>query len=337
MIFLKKKKDKFKPGNTFELVDISKFKIGVSYPGWNLKDGATQSMISEFLACRERVRLSYVEGWTSEATSNAITFGSLFHTCLEKIYRFLQLKVDWKGINISNVVDNTLKDFKTDAKIWTPDDETNNILNTGFLKILIPAYCKKYLEKDSKTKWFMVEEEYDTPLNGIRFRGKFDRLQMNKHDEVWVWDTKTKGRIDPTIQDRLSFDLQMMIYITAYESQFKKLPAGFVYDIIQRPALRRGKTETLQHFMERVKGDVDDSYFLRIRMRLDPEEYKRWKKEFLIVCTEFEEWSRKLTQIRNPTACETRYGLCKFIKVCSANDFTGLRKKEKLFSELEEK
>lgn len=330
MIFTKKKK--------FYGTSLPKLLEQKKYPGWTLKEGATQSMLSEFLACRERARLSYKEGWTSVITSNAITFGSLFHNCVENVYRCFQLKIKPEGINVSSTIDNVLTKFKKDASIWTPDDENNHLLNTGYLKSVFTAYCDHYLKKDSKTTWFNVEEEFDVVLEDVRFRGKFDRLQVNKYGEIWVWDTKTKGRIDPTIQDKLSFDLQMMVYILAYEKQSGKLPTGFVYDIIQRPQLRKGASETLKHFMDRVKGDVDETYFHRIRMRLDPEEFKRWKEEFKQIVVEFKAWAEgKLPTYRNPASCETRYGACRFLKVCGMKDYIGLHKKEKVFSELENK
>ena len=112
---------------------------------------------------------------------------------------------------------------------------------------------------------------------------------------------------------------------------------GIVYDIIQKPALRQGVNETLKHFIDRCKGDVDDSYFLRIKVPISEEKIKYWYEHDLkYIMRDFHAWATGITaSYKNPTQCETRYGMCKYIKVCGMKDFSGLQKKTKVFSELE--
>lgn len=299
---------------------------------WDLeRDGLTQSMLLEFLACRKRAHLSYREGWSSITTSNAITFGTLFHACLEKYYKD-------KQADIPKLITNCLTEYKesvTKERQWTVEDAENHALNEGFIRSVLPKYIDNYKTKDANKTYSNIEEEFNVEINGIRCRGKMDRVETNKDGEIWIVDTKTKSRIDPNIQDRLSFDPQVMLYILAYQTMTGNIPRGFMLDIIQRPALRRGKEETLQHFIERVRKDVDESYFSRIQWRLNSSEFETWKEEFRQMIVEFKAWAEgRSATYRNPASCSTRYGDCKFSKFCGLGITDGLVKKTKVFSEL---
>lgn len=304
-------------------------------PFWALDThGVSQGMLMEFLACRERARLGYIEGYTPMGTSNALTFGELFHSTLEGVYKHIKEGKDVTNPKyLESAVRSTLEEYKeriNSERVWTPEDEQNHQLNTGYLLILVPAYVKKYFEKDSKQKWLIVEDDFKNKysIDGMDaiLKGRYDQAYQNKHGEVWIKEMKTKGRIDPTIQDRLSFDFQAMFYILNYWLEFQVVPTGFVYDIILRPTLRQKKNENLKSFIERVRRDVDDSYFMRIRMHITPKELDEWvKKDFKPILRDFLTWANgKSETYRNPASCETRYGACKYLRVCGLKDFGGL-------------
>ena len=311
-----------------------KLKIKSSLPLWKLEDGITQSMLGEFLSCRRKATLSYKKGLSSQYTSNAITFGSLFHAALEQIYQTDAIVV------YDKLIDSLLKDYKKEVskeRIWTFEDEENQVLNEGYLKILIPAYIDHYRKIDNNKTWFYIEKEFKNKwVSNIVLRGKYDRI-CRSNGEIWIYDTKTKSRIDPEIQNRLSFDLQIMFYMLNYSLEFDKTPVGFVYDQIKRPALRKGSQETMKKFMQRVEASIDDSYFQRIRVPIGRGELVRWiENEFTPMIEDFVNWATgKSVDYRNPSACETRYGNCKFLRWCGTADKTGLYRKKKIFSELE--
>lgn len=309
---------------------------------WDLKThGVSQGMLMEFLACRKRAELSYKEGWTPSGTSNALTFGELFHSALESVYKHIKAR---KNVNnsvyLENVAKFVLKEYKeriNKERVWTVEDEQDHQMNAGYLHILLPAYIHNYLKKDEKQEWLIVEDEFQNRFEietkdffaDPVLKGRYDQVYRNRHGEVWIKEIKTKSRIDPTIQDRLSFDFQTMFYILNYWLEFKIMPAGFVYDIIQRPGLRKGAAESLERFMGRVKSDVDSSYFQRIRMSLTKADLDKWiENDFNPIIREFYDWATgSLPTYRNPASCETRYGVCKFLRVCGLKDFTGLYRK----------
>lgn len=310
---------------------------------WDLdRDGMSQSMLMEFLACRERARLAYKEGWATVGTSHPITFGSLFHACLEKIFRHARVEGNVLEMNFKNIIENVIADYKEETiaeREWTLADAEETALDEGYLNVLLPEYVNQHWKKDKKHEWILVEDEFMNTIDDVIFRGKFDRVSRNVHGEVWLHETKTKYIFDPAIQDRLSFDPQVMIYILNYKLSYKEMPAGFVYDMIQRPRIRRKQNESLKEFIARLKRDVDGTYFKRIRMRVTQADFDYWyKNEFKHMVREFREWAiGSSPTYRNPASCETRYGSCKFVKVCGLKDYTGLYQRKRVFPELEGK
>lgn len=329
-------------------------------PSWTLTThGVSQGMLMEFLACKERARLGYIEGWTSQSTSNAIVFGQLFHSALESLYKHMKIGGAINGPDfVQNVAKTVLDIHKKEIsgeRIWTVEDENEHLINSGYLYILLPEYVKKYWEKDSKHEWLIVEDAFQNKFSFmggdeskdpeilkrssqlVNLKGRYDQVYRNANGEVWLKEVKTKSRFDPSIQDKLPFDLQVMFYLLNYRLEFNVMPTGFVYDMIQRPALRKGKNENLKHFMDRVKSDVDATYFKRIRMRVTSAELDAWiQTDFVPLLQEFVAWADgKSPSYRNPASCETRYGTCKYLRVCGVNDFGGLVRKS--HSLLEEK
>src|SRR5687768_5683535 len=57
------------------------------------RDGVTQSLLNEFLMCPQRARLGYVMGLTPITTSGALSFGSVVHDALDKIYSEMKMRL----------------------------------------------------------------------------------------------------------------------------------------------------------------------------------------------------------------------------------------------------
>lgn len=296
---------------------------------WQPSDGITQSFIGEWLACRQRANLGYRQGWSSVTTSNALTFGTLFHACLEIHYL-------GKSVDIQTVLSDYKKEI-TGERLWTTEDEETLMLNQGYLEVLLPAYLKQYEKKDKGTKYLAVEKEFRNKWNGrMDLRGKMDIVFQNNANEIWVMDHKTAYSLEGNKEDRLSFDLQGMFYILNWWLEKNVLPTGFIQNIIQRPRLRKGKDETLKHFIDRVRADVDSTYFKRIQMTITKQEFEFWfEKEFKPIMDDIAGWAADLLpNYRNPSACETKYGSCRFSRVCGLKDFNGLYQRKRVFQEL---
>lgn len=341
-------KKKFEPAvtliGTLEQIEKGREILDVIFkqkekPFWTLADGITQSLLGEFLACKERARLAYKEGWSSETTSNAITFGTLMHSVLESVYKTIRAgkKIDAPEY-LTNTIAFYLQEFKdtlSKERFWTPEDQQTLELNSGYLYALVPAYFKLYGTKDAGRKYIAVEDEFKVAWENTFLRGKID-VVYDLNGETWILDHKTKSSFDDGSEDKLSFDLQGMFYMLAWKLKTGKLPSGFVLNMIKRPMLRQGKKENFKEFMDRVAGDVDETYFKRVQVTISEAEFNHWYvNEFFEMMKEFIPWAEgKAKSWRNPSSCSTRYGTCKMIRVCGLKDFTGLYQRKKTFPEL---
>lgn len=316
---------------------------------WDLyRDGVTQSSLGTFLSCPERMRLSYKEGLTPArwvGSTFALDFGDLFHRGLDEIYTF------WReegSVPSFRSILNDLRDTD-EAKVnvmMTEAQLYNMEINYGFAEILLREYLKHWKLDFGDVAWEGLEEKFDIPYasqiypgRNIRIRGKMDgRYRIGAHNDLWLFETKTKSRIeDSIIADKLSYDLQVMVYMWALSELVGEQVKGVKYNLIRRPGLRHGVRETTQGFLDRVRADVEgrpEHYFLRYEAALDPHEIDRWKKDMQSIMLQIERWFRGDFNYKNPGACGGGFVTCPYIDICGKQDYTAFTKNKILFTEL---
>lgn len=179
--------------------------------------GITQSMLNNFLCCRERFRLKYIEGLkTVEKFSASIDFGNLWHLCEERH-------------SAGDPWDDTIKLLKAYAlefcsKHPLQQEEINKWYNV--CKTLFPIYVAYWSkDKEQQTKTPIFQEQvfhvpYELPSERIVYlRGKFDAVDLigkGKSGQIFLQENKTKSEIDEEkIRRNLKMDLQTLLYIIA--------------------------------------------------------------------------------------------------------------------------
>jgi hypothetical protein len=315
---------------------------------WNIeRDGLTQSMISTFLTCKEKFRLSYIEGWRPAKVSTApMEFGNCIHEILDMIYSASkEYEPGYFAEEIYTAVKNSCKEYEEekyerlshDGNDWDTLSE-----NVGIAEVLLPQYFNYWKEDWEHVEWLDLEEVFDVPLvidgRTIRIRGKFDGVQRIK-GKLWLFETKTKGRIEEdSIMDKLSIDLQVNLYFWAIWKKYGEFPAGVVYNIIRRPQLRQGKTEKLTEFIGRIKADIfdrPDFYFMRNHGSIDKSELLEWEqKEFIPIVREMLRWTDGDGHFKNVSACTSGFFACPFLRICGQNDTGTFMRRKALFEEL---
>jgi hypothetical protein len=265
---------------------------------WDLdRDGITFSALSKFMNCRERFRLSMVEGWSSKHISVALEFGNVFHLYLQAYENNIDPE-DMISIGVNYVNSRAQKeDLDTETinelqrliavahvtfieyvKFW----KENHSLVTSFYGGNAPKELYHY-EKDfhylGKEMQFAVEH---TLPNGrlIKLTGKMDgvfRPAFN-NKTLWLMETKTKGDIDEVgITSGLHKDLQTGIYMLSMQKVFNTQIHGVMYNVIRRTALRPRVNETSRQFADRVHEDIKSRpqwYFMRWQRTLDEHDIK---------------------------------------------------------------
>lgn len=334
-------------------------------PIWDLyRDGLTQGAINKFLTCREQFYLSVVLGWVSKQTSEPLEFGSAFHDILAKFHQKSGQVVAYGPSFTAEEEATALTDLcdKAEHKArkgrFTAQQLEDIALRYATLEVVLKHYLKFWADEDLNRVWVKREEtfHYDC-LYGphpefndltIPLRGRWDGVF--RKNGLWLLETKTKGQIDEDgIQASLPFDVQTMLYNYVLWKTTGEYPAGVIYDVVRRPGLRRGASESFLNFVARIDKDIadrPDHYFKRWKVGLSKKDLTNWEEQFLsTVLIELEEWwgvvaldsSGRLNYDRhflNPNALFSRYGKCDLFRAITEKNYSGLKRLKKPFPEL---
>lgn len=226
--------------------------------GEGLNGGVTQGMIAQFLGCRERFRVRYIEGLRpTERWNHRTGYGDMWHVCEEALAR------GWKdGANLQ-----ILTEYAKDMCRLHPLDQQQIEHWYRVCKVQFPIYVKHWSQHPDVANRtpLLQEQEFDVPyrlpsMRVVRLRGKWDSVDLVEGGEmngVVLQENKSKGDIDEEgLRRQLGsgFDLQTMLYLTAMvvgdalarmenpavdnfvgKRGASNLIAGVRYNVIRRP------------------------------------------------------------------------------------------------------
>lgn len=228
-------------------------------PAWDLyRDGISYSLLCKYRNCRERFRISTVEGYRPADRKAALDFGTVFHKALEYA---AQKKTS------SQIITQVMKFYK---------DTSIDPMLIRQACVLLPHYST-YYAKD-RYNYIGQEEVFDIPYksitNGkiIRLRGRRDEVyEYNK--AIWLQENKTKVQIDEDkIMQTLPHDLQTMLYVYSMTHDYKdRKIGGVLYNVIRRPKLQQGAKESETQFLTRLNEHISKDpshYFKRYQVEL---------------------------------------------------------------------
>ena len=318
---------------------------------YDIKQGVTASMLSSWLACPERARLSYGEKLAAgeERLSLPLDFGSVLHENLDRCYTDFRLHentpLDTWQTHLHAAYDETYKEMIESMALSTQTDHLYNVY--GMVEPVLKRYHEEW-QSDLQRNWVSLEQEFDVdydvkfgPYSGtnLPLRGKMDGLFRNAQSgRLWLFETKTKALIDDeAIVDRLAFDLQVGLYMLAAEYLYAEQPVGVLYNLVRRPQLRKSVKESVDSFHQRIASDIADRpewYYLRYEVRMVESEIHRFRREFDQIMGTFVQWANGDFNYRNGISCAGNGYKCQFLKFCSTGDLTGFSPRPKLFPEL---
>ena len=315
-------------------------------------DGVTFSLLSTFLDCREKTRF-HLLGITPKSASMALTFGSIVHKIDEWVrsdIRTGKLKEPPDDKAIKKLV-------KRVETVWHKDNPRAAGKELEYLELslllaegVMPQYFKYWYKDFSELKWEKVEGEFKVPfkvedrkgkIHETFLRGKIDGSFRLDKGGPWLFETKTKSRVDEEIlADILPFEMQANIYLSVLRKIDKQQPSGLLYNIVRRPSLRQRKSESIAAFAKRISEDVaerPDWYFIRMEMAIGKEEIDRFEMQLEDLIADFLMWwAGESGHYKNTGHCQNKFGLCPFVGICLRDDKTNYFKRESVFRELQE-
>jgi len=242
-------------------------------PAWDLyRDGISYSLMCRYRNCRERFRLSTVEGLRPSERKAALDFGTVFHKALE---------LTAQGMTSSQVITALLKLYKKSS------------IDQMLIRqacVLVPHY-NAYYAKD-KHNYIAQEEVFNIPYKSVttgkivRLRGRRDEVYEH-NGRIWLQENKTKTTIDDNkIMQTLPHDLQTMLYIYSMTHDYKgRKIGGVLYNVIRRPALKQGSKETELAFIQRLSKHISEDpshYFKRYEVELVPSDISKFFNSTLV-------------------------------------------------------
>ena len=281
--------------------------------GWN--GGITQSMISNFLSCRERFRLKNICGlYPRDVWNHRLGYGNMWHVCEE---------AHAKGANPLVALTNHALDCQ--EKYPFQREEIAKWCHVA--QVQFPEYIDYWSDHpDVKNRTPLLQEQvFDVPYqlpSGrlVRLRGRWDSVDLIDNG-VYLQENKTKGDVDKLqIERQLKFDLQTMLYLVALKECLKQANCGegqdwinerglehnlifhpicgVRYNVVRRPLSggkgnitphkklkETGLPETAEHFYERLRRDYisaePDYWFFRLRVEISQEDIKVFRETCL--------------------------------------------------------
>jgi hypothetical protein len=276
-----------------------------------------------------------------------MTNGTIGHAILQFVYeaqRKKEMGAQPTPQQFNQVIKKVEKIFLSENS--KPSKETLQDLEFALMnaEVVLPIYFDYWKDDFKKLIWEQLEGEFKIPYQTKDGRQTIIRGKMDgvfKRNGLWLFESKFKSRIEEgDIVDTLAIDLQVMLYIWALGKGYKLQPSGVLYNIVRRPGLRLGKTETMPQLALRIKKDIEsrpDFYFFRFEVAVDREDIAKWAAEFEQMLVDFLDWwEGKNGHYKNTGSCLTKYGRCDFLTACVENKFLNLIKRPVVFRELED-
>ena len=297
-----------------------------------MEDGVTQSVLSQWLSCREKARISIILGLSSPGASWPLIYGSVAHLALKLYYGDLVLKISprhqWYAYTAATAF---AKSIECHNNLERQDmcNEAGLILGA-----MLPAYHKKWGATDGKVRWTVVESKFrrEVPPARCVATGQIDGgFEVNgKH---WLFETKNKSSFNQSYERWLGIDLQLGYYLLGYRALMKTTPVGAVYNILRRPDRLKAKSIDMADYVTKITNDVakrPEHYFMRYRQPFSAQEVETHECHITTKLMEFRDWydeaknSTNRDPLYNPGACEQFGSTCPYLDSCANDDRSGL-------------
>lgn len=302
------------------------------------RDGVSQSLIQKWLQCREQCRLEYSEGWTKLQQPLFFKFGTCVHWVLAEIYTSGEYPSKEKIVGLIRKYErNYLQKNVVNSADQAELDEL-----FMFAELLLERYFLLH-EDDFNHKWLHVEKNFEVEVGKFlpyKIRGRWDGVFEESDGSISLIDHKCLSLIDEAgISDMLPCDMQVMVYLYAARQKFGRMPKQMIYNILRRPGFRQGKKTELefrQHIILEMNKKLE-YFFIRIPIRITEYELDDWFENQLypILCGIQVWYDNDCKSYVTPGALITKYGRCAMFDAITKSDFSGLKRRQFPFEELD--
>ena len=301
----------------------------------------TYSGTSMFQTCRRKFKLRHEDCLVPVEKAQALRFGSVAHQWLEVWHRTGDLEL------AQRVIDHTYLDRSAE-----PDQKRDWHYQTAMLQ----AYVAQHPDEDFEV--VCLEKEFAGPLvnpsTGRKSRsfvvhGKVDGI-VCRGDEHLLLEHKTAATITGDYLERLSMDLQILLYSHYVRETLQYPVTQIIYNVLVKPRLAQAEGETEQQYevrkaeleaksksgkpssAKRKLPETDDEFqvrlaswfvaeprFTRVELLLDFDSIANVRQMLWDISKELLDARRLGRWHQNPRSC-FGFGRCAYWPICSSKD-----------------
>ena len=305
----------------------------------------SHSQLQTYKNCNKDYFHGYIRKMKPRKAYLPFIFGGALHSSLEAYY-------ESKGKNCIRRMESAINDAyaEVDTSVMTPkevsDLHTEKAICSGICKVYPDVYKGDFDEFEE----FLIEKDFKIKFGRhagfeLSYQGKIDGLFRDAAGDWWVFETKTKAyaKDNSSYIKKVHIDNQVLGYmhgahqILSEQSQEKPWPKGVIYNVVQKPAIRKKTSESVQDFRKRIIQEYtvnaeSKEYFCRYPLQLDERAVKSWKKDmkyYLMEIAAKKAMGKKAVYPMNSGSCQRFNSLCRWLPACTTRRYNKLLYKKK--------
>lgn len=301
----------------------------------------TYSFWNSFRNCRKACEWRYLRELVPIGRDQALSFGTLIHTCLEM----------WHGgSGLDAVLDFIDKAFPNRSQ-----DESQKS-DWHLARAMMTGYASRYVVEDFEV--VALEKTFEgriiNPATGacsrsLTIAGKVDGIVRRGH-EHYILEHKTASQVDADYLERLWTDLQITLYAHYIEQTLGIKIAGVIYNVLVKAKLQQSKGETECEFearraellaksktgkstATRKLPETDEAFQERLAAKyaepgmlhremlyISREQFDAMKADLWEFAQQFLDCRRRGAFCRNTSYCFANHRQCAYFALCRSND-----------------
>lgn len=244
----------------------------------------------------------------------ALSLGSIVHTAFELFYR---------GFNDKDILDYIDQASRKQVALAEACDQED----WEIARYMALGIWLGYPRKNSPPKEAVPEESFCVPLihegeNITWFNGRIDTVYKEDDGTLWIREIKVTSLSPEQFRERQRQSAQVTGYIWAKRKQGTPVK-GVKFDYVRKPALRKGKNETMSEYGARIVKDYQarpDHYYEIYQEERSDDDLLIWETEMKEIAEEIAWRKQKQKWYRNPEHCFNYNHECPYMKICWAKE-----------------
>lgn len=300
----------------------------------------TYSFWNAFRNCRKACEWRYLKELVPIGRDQALSFGTLIHSCLEMWHGGTGLDA------VLDFVDRSLPNRSHD-EVQKSDWHLARAMMTGYST----RYQKEEFEVVALEKTFqgrIVNPATGAASRSLAIAGKVDGI-VRRGKEHYILEHKTASQVDADYLERLWTDLQITLYAHYIEQELGIRIAGVIYNMLVKAKLQQGRGETEAEFearraellaksktgkstATRKLPESDETFqtrllakyaepdmFYREVLYISRDQYDAMRSDLWEMSQQFLDSRRRGVFCRNTSYCFANHRTCAYFALCRSN------------------